>query len=133
MAKKMPIGLQRYVIEKIARRRGNLGHPDAGGLEQGIVDVALDNLDPDLTFKENMQMLESEGILLPVLKEEMAEYVEKQTLDRVIQEQEELEREEKQDLYRRLDKFYGIDRRRILKKQIEEFKRREKFKRRNRN
>ena len=55
----MPIGLQRYLIDKIARKRGNPNHPDIlSNSENEKADVALENLDPYLTYRENNQMLE---------------------------------------------------------------------------
>jgi len=140
MAKKgkpMPIGLQRHIIKKILLKRGNTGprktvdgkldwdnmipDHDTGGLD---IDAVLDNILEDRHLFENIQMLESEGFLLPMPFEEMDENEQKQDLDLINKEQEELDWEKKDRLRRRLDKFYGIDRKLIHKQKLEEIKRR---------
>jgi len=135
--KPMPIGLQRHIIKKILLKRGNTGprktvddkldydnvspDHDTGGLDIGAV---LDNIRPDFQLNENISNLEVAGFLLPEPYEEMEEYREERALNQINQEQEELDREKKDRLRRRLDKFYGIDRKQNLKKLIEDFKRR---------
>lgn len=105
MTRKMNMGLQRYLIDKIARKRGNPNHPDIlSSSEDEKADVALENLDSDDTLSDNIALLESEGILLPVQEEEIDDYREKQFLH----EQEELEREKEDRLRNRLWKFYEI-------------------------
>lgn len=140
MAKKgktMPIGLQRHIIKKILLKRGNTGprktvdgkldydnvssDHDTGAIDIGAV---LDHIRPDFQLNENISNLEVAGFLLPEPYEEMEEYREERALNQINQEQEELEREKKDRLRRRLDKFYGIDRKQLHNKLLEEIKRR---------
>ncbi len=60
-SKPMNIELQKTIIKKIILKRGNSS--DTGGID---FDAVFDHLDPTYTLSENISLLESKGILLPV-------------------------------------------------------------------
>jgi len=115
--KPMQIELQRDVIRKIILKRGNTGvrktiegksdldnisrDGDTSELDEGAI---LDNVGPELTLQENIDLLEREGFLLPVPAEEMDDHRTKQAME----EQEEFEEEEKQKKMDQVKDFYGI-------------------------
>ena len=69
--------LQRNKLIKELEKRGNPNHPTWSG----DTEVALDHVDVNYyTYPENVSILESEGILLPVPFEEMDEYIEKKAM-----------------------------------------------------
>ena len=119
--KVMPFGLQKHIIEKILKKRGNpglrktvdgryessKGNDTDENLENNL-ESALENLDPKNSLSENIGMLEEEGYILPVPYDELEDYETKQLL----QEQELLEQEEKQEKIERLKEFYGIKKKR---------------------
>ena len=77
MPKKMNPVLQRNKLIKELEKRGNPHHQTWSG----DIGAALDHVDVNYyTYPENVSILESEGILLPVPFEEMNEYIEKKVM-----------------------------------------------------
>lgn len=86
--KVMNIGLQKHVIREILKIRGNPA-------KTSDIEAVLYNLDYERHLSENISVLESEGVLLPVPFDEMDKYLIKQAL----REQVELDDEK----YRRVE------------------------------
>lgn len=108
MSKKMNPVLQRNKLIKELEKRGNPNHPTWSG----DIEAALDNVDVNYnTYPENVSILESEGILLPVPFEEMDEYIEK----RVMTEKKSLEENTEYEMKQRLWKFYMCKPKRPIK------------------
>ena len=101
MPRKMNMGLQKQLIKAEVKKRGNLHHPDLRGTEsqEGLIEIAIENLDPMLHYNENLGNLERDGILLP--KEE--DYKKQQ--EELDKEEERLENERVVKMMRRR---YGL-------------------------
>ncbi len=96
MVQKMDMELQRDIIRKIILKRGSPSAQD--------IDAFLDYVDSTKTLPENIEMLESEGFLLPVPFEEMGEYLAKQSE----LEQEELEEAEQREKHNRIVNTFSL-------------------------